>query len=130
MTSTTAPSLRVDGASIRDARRARVRMIRRRVVAGAVALFVATWLLITLLLITGHDPALARQTAASTSGTKTSASSANSSGNGTSGAATSTGGTASTTTTGTVSTSSTPSSSSSSSSSSGSGLSSVTSSQS
>jgi hypothetical protein len=124
MTPTTAPSLRVDGASIRDARRARVRMIRRRVVTGAVALFVATWLLITLLLVTGHDPALARQTAASTSGTKTSTSSANSSGNGTSGATTSRSGTASTTTSGTVSTSSTPSSSSSS------GLSSVTSSQS
>ena len=44
-------------------RAARVRMIRQRVIAGAVALFVATWMLITLMLVTGHDPALARQTA-------------------------------------------------------------------
>jgi len=39
-----------------------VRTIRRRVIAGALALFVATWLLITLMLVTGHDPALASQT--------------------------------------------------------------------
>ena len=49
-------------AGIRAARAARVRAIRHRVIAGAVALFVATWLLITLMLVTGHDPALARQT--------------------------------------------------------------------
>jgi hypothetical protein len=37
-------------------------MIRRRVTAGAVALFVATWLLITVTLATGHDPVLATRT--------------------------------------------------------------------
>jgi hypothetical protein len=51
--------------AIRQARHARVRMIRRRVIAGVVALFIATWLLITVMLVTGHDPALARQTAKS-----------------------------------------------------------------
>jgi hypothetical protein len=128
MTPTTAPRHRVDGASLRHARLARVNMIRRRVISGAVALFVATWLLITLLLVTGHDPALASQTAASSSGAKTSTSSANSSGNGTSGATTSTSGVASTSTsTGSASTTSSPSTSSTSSSS---GLSPVTSSQS
>jgi uncharacterized membrane protein YgcG len=53
---------KTDATTIRQARLARVRMIRRRVVAGTVALFVATWLLITLMLVTGHDPALAGQT--------------------------------------------------------------------
>jgi hypothetical protein len=56
-------SARSQGAAIRQARRARVRGIRRRVVASALALFVATWMLITLMLVTGHDPALARNTA-------------------------------------------------------------------
>ncbi len=51
------------GASLRQARSQRVRMIRRRVIAGALALFVAVWLFITLMLVTGHDPALAKQTA-------------------------------------------------------------------
>jgi hypothetical protein len=51
-----------DAIAIRQTRRARVRTIRRRVIAGALALFVATWLLITLMLVTGHDPALASQT--------------------------------------------------------------------
>lgn len=55
----------VDATAIRDARRARVRSIRHRVVAGVVALFIATWLLIAVVLVTGHDPALARQTAKS-----------------------------------------------------------------
>ncbi len=49
---------------IRLARKARVRMIRRRVVAGAVALFVAAWLLIAVVLVSGHDPALASKAAA------------------------------------------------------------------
>ncbi|HEY2007134.1 MAG TPA: hypothetical protein VGG87_11825, partial [Solirubrobacteraceae bacterium] len=44
---------------VRQARIARVNMIRRRVVAGALTLFVTTWMLITLLLVSGHDPALA-----------------------------------------------------------------------
>jgi hypothetical protein len=45
---------------------ARVRTIRRRVVAGAVALFVTVWLLIAITLIYGHDPALAHQAASKT----------------------------------------------------------------
>lgn len=61
-----------DAIAIRRARHARVRTIRRRVVSATVALFVATWLLITLILVTGHDPALAHQSsghsAASTTG--------------------------------------------------------------
>jgi len=46
-------------AGVREARRARTRTLRRRVVAGAVALFLATWVLIAVELVTGHDPALA-----------------------------------------------------------------------
>lgn len=59
------------GASIRDARRARIRMIRSRVIGVSVALFLVVWSLIAVRLVTGHDPALARQrtTAAATSGT-------------------------------------------------------------
>jgi hypothetical protein len=52
-------------------------MLRRRVISGALALFVAIWVLITLILITGHDPALARQrtttSAATNSNTTTTA---------------------------------------------------------
>ena len=67
--------------AIRQARHARVRMIRRRVIAGVVALFIATWLLITVMLVTGHDPALARQTAkATTTSSQVSSSSSASSG--------------------------------------------------
>ena len=40
-------------------------MIRRRIIAGSVALFVAAWLLITIVLVSGHDPALAKQSSAS-----------------------------------------------------------------
>lgn len=58
-------------ADVRAARAARVRSIRQRVIAGAVALFVATWLLITLMLVTGHDPALAHQSAAKSVAAKT-----------------------------------------------------------
>ena len=93
-------------------------MIRRRVVAGALALFVATWLLITVMLVTGHDPALARQTKSAQTTTTTSSGSGNT--------ASSTG------STGSSSTGSTGSSSTGTSSSGGggSGLSAVTSSQS
>jgi hypothetical protein len=55
---------------------ARVRTIRHRVVAGSVALFVAVWLLIAITLVSGHDPALARQTGSQAT---TSAASANTS---------------------------------------------------
>lgn len=51
---------RARGIAMRQARIARVSGIRHRVVASALALFVATWLLITILLVSGHDPALAR----------------------------------------------------------------------
>lgn len=66
--------------AIRQARHARVRMIRRRAIAGVVALFLATWLLITVMLVTGHDPALARQTAKAATTSSVSTSSASSSG--------------------------------------------------
>lgn len=48
-----------DGIKLREARRARVRLIRARVVGGSVALFLAVWSVIAVVLITGHDPALA-----------------------------------------------------------------------
>ena len=51
-----------DGLKLREARRARVRRIRARVIGGSVALFLAVWMLITVVLVTGHDPALARKT--------------------------------------------------------------------
>lgn len=51
---------------VRQARLARRRTIRRRVIGGAVALFLATWLLITVTLVRGHDPALAARAATST----------------------------------------------------------------
>jgi cytoskeletal protein RodZ len=77
------------GRAMRDARLARARMIRRRIVGGAVALFVAAWLLITVVLVSGHDPALAKQSSASTvassspstSSSSSSSSSSNSSSN-------------------------------------------------
>jgi hypothetical protein len=112
-----------DGTKIREARRARVRMIRSRVIGGSVALFLAVWTLIAVVLITGHDPALARKaltTAAATSTTTT-------------GGATTTTGTGTTTTPTSSTTSSTSSGSSgavSSSTGSSSGVGPVTSSQS
>jgi hypothetical protein len=51
-----------DGLTIRQERRARVRMIRRRVLGASVALFMAVWMVIAVVLVTGHDPALARKT--------------------------------------------------------------------
>jgi hypothetical protein len=113
---------RIIAASVRQARIARVNLIRRRVIAGALALFVATWMLITLTLVTGHDPALARQRA----GVHSSARSATSTPSTTAPAATTPAAT-----TPAVSSSTTSSSSSSSGSAAGSsGLSAVTSSQS
>jgi hypothetical protein len=71
-----------DGIKLRQARRARVRRIRARVIGGSVALFLAVWMLITVVLVTGHDPALARKTVtqAATAATTTGATSATSSG--------------------------------------------------
>jgi cytoskeletal protein RodZ len=54
------------GRAMRDARLARARMIRRRIIGGAMALFVASWLLITVVLVSGHDPALAKKSSAAT----------------------------------------------------------------
>lgn len=62
----------------RQARATRLRTIRRRIYSGALALFVAAWLLIAVVLISGHDPALAHKS--SRSGTSTSASQSSSSG--------------------------------------------------
>ncbi len=41
----------------------RARLIRRRIITGAVALFVAAWLVIAITLISGDDPALSRKRA-------------------------------------------------------------------
>jgi hypothetical protein len=94
------------GQAIREARVRRVRQIRRRVIGGAVGLFVATWLLIAIVLVSGHDPALARKTpavaGASSTGTTTSAGSGSSTAattSGNSGTTTSAGGTTSSVTT-------------------------------
>ena len=66
MTDNNAQAARARGQAMRSARLARARMIRRRIVAGAVALFVASWLLITIVLVSGNDPALAKRSSAST----------------------------------------------------------------
>jgi hypothetical protein len=63
----------------RAARAARARTIRRRVISGAAALFVTAWLFIALMLVTGHDPALSKQTAAASASPATSATSSSSS---------------------------------------------------
>jgi len=67
------------GQAIRQARIRRVRRIRRRVISGAVALFVASWLLIAIVLVSGHDPALARKTS-TVAGASSGASASSSSG--------------------------------------------------
>ncbi len=77
MTDMDPAAARARGQAIRETRLARARALRRRIIAGAVALFVASWLLITVVLVSGHDPALAKKSAAastastSTSGTST-----------------------------------------------------------
>lgn len=65
-----------DAARLREARGLRARTIRRRVISGALALFVATWLLIALVLVSGHDPALAAHTTTSTATSSSGSSSA------------------------------------------------------
>jgi len=57
---------RARGQAMRAARVRRTRMIRRRIIGGSLALFVAAWLLITIVLVSGHDPALAKQSSATT----------------------------------------------------------------
>ncbi len=69
-----------DGIKLREARRARVRRIRARVIGGSVALFLAVWMLITVVLVTGHDPALARKTLTQTARTATTSNSTGSTG--------------------------------------------------
>ena len=66
MTDNNAQDARNRGAAMRTARLRRASMIRRRIIGGAVALFVASWLLITIVLVSGHDPALAKRSSAST----------------------------------------------------------------
>jgi hypothetical protein len=92
MTDNDRAAARARGQALRDTRLARAKSIRRRIIAGAVALFVASWLLITLVLVSGHDPALAKRSSAATvastpSATSTTASSgaSTSSSSGTSG---------------------------------------------
>jgi hypothetical protein len=55
-------SVRARATAIRQARAIRTRAIRRRVVAGATALFAAAWLTIGVTLVAGRDPALASKT--------------------------------------------------------------------
>jgi len=69
-----------DGIKLREARRARVRRIRGRVIGGSVALFIALWMLITVVLVTGNDPALARKTLTQTATTAATSTSTGSSG--------------------------------------------------
>ena len=92
-----------DGIRIREARRARVRRIRARVIGASVALFLAVWMLIAVVLVTGHDPALARKTqtqaatAATTSAATTSSSTGTAAGSTSATAPTSSGATSSST---------------------------------
>ena len=60
---------RARGQALRTERAARARKLRRRVISGAVALFVAAWLMITIVLVSGHDPALASKTSTGSSAT-------------------------------------------------------------
>jgi len=66
MTDNNPQDARARGQAMRAARLSRTRMIRRRIISGAVALFVASWLLITIVLVSGHDPALAKRSSATT----------------------------------------------------------------
>ncbi|MGA2010030.1 MAG: hypothetical protein ABSH51_05785 [Solirubrobacteraceae bacterium] len=70
-----------DANTIRQARLERVRVIRRRVVGGAMALFLAMWVLITVNLVTGHDPALAREKVAESTAAQTTTAGTGGSGN-------------------------------------------------
>jgi cytoskeletal protein RodZ len=81
MTDINRAAARARGQALRGARLARARRIRQRIIAGALTVFVAAWLLITLVLVSGHDPALAKHssaTAVASSRSSTSASSASS----------------------------------------------------
>lgn len=69
MTDKNPAEARARGQALRGERAARARKIRRRVISGAVAVFVAAWLMITIVLVSGHDPALARKTSTGSSAT-------------------------------------------------------------
>jgi cell division protein FtsN len=60
------PDPRQQAAAKRRAREQRIRDLRTRVVAVAVALFVAVWTGLYIQLVSGHDPALASETKAVT----------------------------------------------------------------
>jgi hypothetical protein len=116
-----------DGIKLREARRARVRRIRARVIGGSVALFLAVWMLITVVLVTGHDPALARKPLTQSAATTTTTGSTTSTGSGSTGSGSASSGSASS---GSASSGAASTSTGSSSGSGSSGVSSVTSSQS
>jgi hypothetical protein len=62
---------------VQRSRAERARLIRRRVAVAAVTLFVAAWLMITVTLVTGHDPALARARVVGTSSASAGSTSSN-----------------------------------------------------
>jgi hypothetical protein len=73
MDSSEATDMEDKAANLKAARARRARLLRRRIVAGALALFVATWLLIPVTLASGHDPVLSRKVTASVASTTTTA---------------------------------------------------------
>jgi uncharacterized membrane protein YgcG len=78
------------------ARQRRVTVIRRRVVAIAITVFLALWTVIFAQLVSGHDPALTRSAAAKTVAVKSSsATGSGASGSGTTGSSASGSGTSS-----------------------------------
>jgi uncharacterized membrane protein YgcG len=79
MTDNDPAAARARGQAMRQTRLDRARALRRRIIAGALALFVASWLLITIVLVSGHDPALAKKSSASTTAATTSTTSSNTS---------------------------------------------------
>lgn len=81
MTDNDPAAARARGQAMRQTRLARARALRRRIIAGALALFVASWLLIAIVLVSGHDPALAKNSSASTTAATTSAGTASTSSN-------------------------------------------------
>jgi hypothetical protein len=74
MTDNDPAAARARGQAMRQTRLARARALRRRIIAGALALFVASWLLITIVLVSGHDPALAKNSSANTTASSTASS--------------------------------------------------------
>jgi hypothetical protein len=68
--------------STRQARQSRARMIRRRVAAAAVSLFLAAWAVIAVQLVSGHDPALAAHNTSTVGSSASGTSSSGASGSG------------------------------------------------